>query len=98
MTRCKLLLVGLLALLMAMAEAKDTPGQTVVWPESGQPVLRLSLESSKKDRVTAASTTIHPKLQLKIYGARRFQTRCFRCTYLIRATFGSERVMCRSAI
>jgi hypothetical protein len=41
MTRCKLLLVGLLALLMAMAEAKDTPGQTIVWPESGQPVLRF---------------------------------------------------------
>jgi hypothetical protein len=41
MTRCKLLLVALLALLVAMAEAKDPPGQTVVWPESGQPVLRF---------------------------------------------------------
>jgi hypothetical protein len=98
MTRCNLLSVALLALLMATAEAKDPLGQTVVWPENGQPVLRFVFGNSKKARPTDASTTIHAKLLLKTSGAKRFQTRCFRCTYLIRATFGSARVICRSAM
>jgi PEGA domain len=41
MLRCKFLAVCLLGLLLAVAEAKETPGQTIVWPESGQPVLRF---------------------------------------------------------
>jgi hypothetical protein len=41
MVRCKLPAVCLLGLLLAVAEAKEPPGQTVVWPETGQPVLRF---------------------------------------------------------
>ncbi len=41
MTRCKFLVVCLLGIFLASAEAKETPGQTVVWPEGGQPVLRF---------------------------------------------------------
>lgn len=41
MVRCKLWLVCLLGLFLTVAEAKETPGQTVVWPETGQPVLRF---------------------------------------------------------
>ena len=41
MLRRKLLAVCLLSIFLALAEAKETPGQTVVWPESGQPVLRF---------------------------------------------------------
>lgn len=41
MVRCKLLVVCLLGLFLVVAEAKETPGQTIVWPESGQPVLRF---------------------------------------------------------
>jgi hypothetical protein len=41
MVRCKLLAVCLLGFFLAAAEAKETPGQTVVWPESGQPILRF---------------------------------------------------------
>jgi hypothetical protein len=41
MTRCKLLVVCLLGLLLTAAGAKETPGQIVVWPENGQPVLRF---------------------------------------------------------
>lgn len=41
MMRRKFLLVCLLGLLVPMTQAKETPGQTVVWPENGQPVLRF---------------------------------------------------------
>jgi len=41
MVRCKLLAVCLFALFLVVAEAKEPPGQTIVWPESGQPVLRF---------------------------------------------------------
>ena len=41
MVRCKLLVVCLLGLCVAVAEAKETPGQTIIWPENGQPVLRF---------------------------------------------------------
>jgi hypothetical protein len=37
----KLLAVCLLGFFLAAAEAKETPGQTLVWPENGQPVLRF---------------------------------------------------------
>lgn len=40
MVRYKLLTVCLLGFFLA-AEAKETPGQTMVWPENGQPVLRF---------------------------------------------------------
>jgi len=41
MLRSKLLLVCLLGVLFSVSEAKDTPGQTVVWPDTGQPVVRF---------------------------------------------------------
>jgi hypothetical protein len=41
MTRCKLLAVCLLGFFLTAAEAKETPGQTIVWPENGQPILRF---------------------------------------------------------
>ena len=41
MLRRKLLAVCLLGVILAVAEAKETPGQILVWPESGQPVLRF---------------------------------------------------------
>ena len=39
--RSKLLSILLLSFFLSMAEAKDTPGQSVVWPDSGQPVLKF---------------------------------------------------------
>jgi hypothetical protein len=41
MVRCKLWVVCLLSIFFVAAEAKETAGQTVVWPESGQPILRF---------------------------------------------------------
>jgi hypothetical protein len=41
MKRCKLLAVCLLGFFLTAAEAKETPGQTIVWPENGQPILRF---------------------------------------------------------
>ena len=41
MARCKLLVVCLLGFFLTVAEAKETPGQTIVWPENGQPILRF---------------------------------------------------------
>jgi len=41
MVRCKLWVVCLVGLFLVAAEAKETPGQTVVWPENGQPILRF---------------------------------------------------------
>lgn len=41
MVRCKLLVVCLLGFFLASAEAKDTAGLTIVWPEDGKPVLRF---------------------------------------------------------
>src|SRR5207245_3915876 len=41
MVRCKLWIVCLLGLFLVAAEAKEVPGQTVVWPENGQPILRF---------------------------------------------------------
>lgn len=37
----KFLIVPLLLIFAAVAEAKDTPGQTIVWPETGQPVVKF---------------------------------------------------------
>lgn len=41
MLRRKFLMVCLLGIFLSLAEAKDTPTQTIVWPETGQPVLRF---------------------------------------------------------
>lgn len=41
MRGCKLLIVSLLILFLLPAEAKDTPGQTIEWPDQGKPVLRF---------------------------------------------------------
>src|SRR6478672_8865764 len=48
MVRCKLWVVCLLGLFLAAAEAKETPGQTVVWPENGQPILRFVFGKCKE--------------------------------------------------
>jgi hypothetical protein len=48
MTRCKLLAVCLLGFFLIAAEAKETPGQTIVWPENGQPILRFVFEKFKE--------------------------------------------------
>jgi len=39
--RSKLLMICLLCAFLPVAEAKDTPGQTIAWPDSGQPVLKF---------------------------------------------------------
>ena len=42
MVRCKLLIVLLVGVFFfSLAGAKDTPGQTIVWPEEGKPVVRF---------------------------------------------------------
>lgn len=41
MMRRKLLAVCLIGMFIAAGEAKDPQGQTIVWPENGQPVLRF---------------------------------------------------------
>jgi hypothetical protein len=48
MVRCKLLGVCLFSLCLVLAEAKEPSGQTIVWPESGQPVLRFVFEKFKE--------------------------------------------------
>ncbi len=41
MLRSKLVIACLVSLFLATAEAKDTPGQTISWPDDGKPVLRF---------------------------------------------------------
>jgi PEGA domain-containing protein len=41
MVRSTLPIICFLLVVLSVAEAKDTPGQTIQWPETGQPVLRF---------------------------------------------------------
>lgn len=40
-SRNKLLTVWLFGVVLTLAEAKDPPGQTIEWPDNGQPILRF---------------------------------------------------------
>ncbi|HET6934745.1 MAG TPA: PEGA domain-containing protein [Candidatus Angelobacter sp.] len=48
MARKKAIVIALIALLYTVGQAKDQPGQVIVWPETGKPVLRFTFGKFKE--------------------------------------------------
>ena len=94
MVRYKLLVVCLLGLFLAAAEAKETPGQRVVWPENGKPILRFVFGKFKEGPAYGREHNYTCETTAQNLWSKKIE-RSFPCICLIKAMCASARAMCR---